>query len=266
MEPLIISAKYMEGTGHFSNHYHDCNELIYIVGGRASITVGESHYEAPAGSLVLISRFEHHAVEADGEDYCRYTLRLRPDIHGYGAFPGGELLSLLINRPGNFCHVHSLPGCDHLLARIVAESQGDDPMKGNMLDLLLMELLVLLCRAHPQLIRPDSGNVDIVLQVQQYLEENYSRRICLEGLARQFHLSSSYLSHLFKDVTGHSVMGYLKACRIAAAKRLLAQTQLSISQILEDCGFADSSNFSRTFRQDTGLSPSAFRMKYQKNQ
>lgn len=264
MDSLIISAKYREGTGHFSNHYHDCNELIYVCGGKAWVTVGNSDYEAPAGSLVLISRFEHHAVKADGEDYRRYTIRVRPDTFGYGAFPGSEILSVLINRPENFCHVLPLTGCTELLDKMVAEDMAGQPMGGNMQDLLLFQLLILLCRAHPQLIRPDSGNGSTVPQVQRYLEENYGQRICLEELSDRFHMSQSYLSHLFKEVTGRSVMGYLKACRIAAAKRLLAQTRLPVSRILDECGFADSSNFSRTFKQVTGLSPSAFREQYQK--
>lgn len=264
MRSLIISAKYAQGTGHISNHFHDCHQLIYVVGGRASITVGDSCYEAAPGTLVLISRFERHSVQADGEDYARYALRISPDTHGYGTFPGEKLLSVLINRPENFCHVLSMPGCTALLEQIVQEMQGDDSMKHKMLDLLLFQLLVLLCRQYPALVAQDSSNLNTVLQVQQYLEEGYSRPISLEALSEHFHLSQSYLSHLFKHFTGHSVMGYLKACRMAAAKRMLAETEKPVSQILDECGFTDSSNFSRTFKQHTGLSPSAFREKYQK--
>jgi AraC-like DNA-binding protein len=264
MNSLIISAKYVEGTGHFSNHFHDCNELIYVTGGKASVTVGNNHYEVNPGTLVLISRFEQHAVEADGEDYCRYTLDIRPDASGYGPALGANLLSVLINRPANFCHALSMPGCTCLMEQILEEANRADLMQENMLDLLLFQLLIRLRRAHPELIPPDDSILQVVLQAQQYLEENYAQRIRLEELARDFHLSASYFSHLFKNVTGHSVMGYLKACRIAAAKRLLAQTQLPVGDVLACCGFADCSNFSRTFKEETGFSPSDFRKQYQK--
>ena len=72
-------------------------------------------------------------------------------------------------------------------------------------------------------------------------------------------MSASHLSHIFKSVAGVSTMAYLKACRIAAAKRYLAQTELPVGEIVERCGFSDSSNFSRTFREQTGMSPSEFR-------
>ena len=102
----------------------------------------------------------------------------------------------------------------------------------------------------------------MVTRVQRYLEQNLTRRITLEEIARQFHLSQSYLSHLFKDITGSSVLGYMTACRLQTAKRYLARTQWPISRIVEESGFTDSSNFSRTFKQATGMSPSQFRKQY----
>jgi AraC-like DNA-binding protein len=43
---------------------------------------------------------------------------------------------------------------------------------------------------------------------------------------------------------------------------MLAETNYSIGEIIEKCGFSDNSNFSRTFKRLTGLSPSDFRKKY----
>ncbi len=57
-------------------------------------------------------------------------------------------------------------------------------------------------------------------------------------------------------------MEYLKSCRMANAKQMLAETDYSIGEIVEKCGFSDNSNFSRTFKNLTDLSPSDFRKKY----
>jgi AraC-like DNA-binding protein len=57
-------------------------------------------------------------------------------------------------------------------------------------------------------------------------------------------------------------MEYLQSCRMANAKRMLAQTDYSVGEIVEKCGFSDNSNFSRTFKSLNGMSPTDFRKKY----
>jgi len=86
--------------------------------------------------------------------------------------------------------------------------------------------------------------------------------VSLGELAEECHMSISYLSHLFKETTGMSVMEYLNACRMLAAKKYLATTDLPIGEIVTMCGFSDDSNFSRNFKQKTGMTPSEFRRNY----
>ena len=154
------------------------------------------------------------------------------------------------------------PQAEGIFREMVAESQSQAPMQAQMLLFLLCQLLVQLCRAYPDLVPEDLQRLSLATRIQRYLEENMSQRLTLEDLAQEFHLSQSYLSHLFKGITGSSVMGYLNAYRLQTAKRLLAQTDWPIARILEECGFTDNSNFSRNFRGITGLSPSQFRKKY----
>ena len=59
-------------------------------------------------------------------------------------------------------------------------------------------------------------------------------------------------------------MNYLRLCRITAAKKLLASSDMPVSRIAASCGFSDHSNFSREFRQETGISPTEFRNIYKK--
>ena len=258
MAPIIQSIRYSQSIDHLSSHFHDCHQLLYIEEGQIRITIGEEHYTAVSGDLIIISRFEGHSIQIESSVYKRYTLRIRPDISGME----NRLLSVLVNRPARFRHVLSLSGSQEvtlLLKQLMSEWTARQDFWDMQLDHLLYSLLICLYRQHPELKQFKSDMLLQIQAVQSYLEENYHHSCSLSELSNQFLLSASYLSHQFKHITGLSVMGYLTACRIAAAKRMLAQTDMDIGKIVAECGFSDSSNFSRKFRALTGLTPTQFR-------
>lgn len=261
----MITVRYAEDTQPKGRHFHDCFQLIYVVRGKARITVSGIEYEAGAGTLMLIGRFESHAIRIESETYHRYTVMLPPEIHTCHSVLGDRLLSLLVNRPAGFCHCADLSGCpqaEQLLRQMAAESEAPAPMGERMQILLLAQLLILFCRQQPEALQHDPANLKRIQQVRQYLEENYVSVCVLEELADRFHLSQSYLSHLFKDITGVSVISYLTAYRLAKAKHLLVETDMEIGKVSAACGFSDHSNFGRTFRSETGMTPTAFRKTY----
>ena len=260
---VLVTVNYTEEKRAIHSHFHDGYQLIYVAKGSARVTVSGKQYEAKAGTLVLIGRLESHEITDESADYCRYTVQIAPQITAYSGLLGEKLFSLLTNRPGQFRHAVDMGDTlQPLFRQMLEETEKGEYLQKEMLVFLLCQLLVLCCRAYPMQVPEDSRRLSLVLRVQRYLEENMAQPITLEALAEKFHLSQSYLSHLFKGITGSSVMGYLNAHRLQAAKGLLAGTEHPIGRILEECGFTDGSNFSRSFKQATGLSPSRFRKKY----
>lgn len=265
MEQELITARFSEQIHPLSTHFHDCYQLIYVVEGNAFVTVNGNQYEATPGTMLLIGRFENHGIQIQSEKYARYTVTISPNIYGYNTLLGDRLLSPLANRPKHFRHavdVSCHAEVDQILQQMVEESKQMQPMKDKMLLFLLSQLLVLYSRQHPEAIPDHAGNLELIRQVRQYLEDNYAAKCDLDSLASRFNLSASYLSHIFKQITGCSVISYLTAYRISAAKHYLIETDWPISSICAACGFSDHSNFGRTFRSETGLSPSAFRAKF----
>ncbi len=76
-----------------------------------------------------------------------------------------------------------------------------------------------------------------------------------ETLAAECCLSVSRFTHLFREVTGKSVLAFTQAMRIDRARELLLATDLSVREIAEAVGFADQNYFSRLFRKLTGKAP-----------
>ncbi len=78
-------------------------------------------------------------------------------------------------------------------------------------------------------------------------------------LAQRSKLTPQRLNRLTKRLFGLTSSQLITKTRIAAASRMLLETQKSISEISLACGFFDQSAFTRTFHQATGATPSEFR-------
>ena len=258
----ILSAKYSDDIQSYTRHFHDAHEILYVVSGRISVNVDGEEREAGAGSLLIFSRFEEHSVRVLSPEYRRFTLLISPQIaRGSDNY---VLSSVLINRSGDFDRVIEFKKAENkismLMKTMIREYLEKRPMYERTLDSMLMCLLVYLYRSHPQLFLEDeNANTEIVREIQGRFEREYADHFTLSALAMQYHISTSHLSHIFKSVTGYAPIEYLMICRLSAAKNLLSSTDKGIKEIIDLCGFSDESNFSRTFREKVGMTPTEFR-------
>ncbi len=104
------------------------------------------------------------------------------------------------------------------------------------------------------------GNgVTVAYNVMNYLNHHFAEDISVNSIAAALFLNRDYISHVFKDETGYSVMAYVISLRINRAKLLLAETDRSITDIAMECGYTDFTYFSKQFKKHTNMSPSKFR-------
>ena len=104
--------------------------------------------------------------------------------------------------------------------------------------------------------RPHNETVE---RICAYLAANYQQKFSLTEVAAKFYLSPYYLSRLFRRVTGQSIVDYINNRRIEAAQKLLENTELSISAVAEQTGFASAAHFRRVFREVMGTGPLQYR-------
>lgn len=91
------------------------------------------------------------------------------------------------------------------------------------------------------------------------LDRNYDTPITVEDLSREVALSPYYLIRAFRRIYKQTPHQYLVARRIARAKELLRNSNLSITEICVEVGFESLGSFSTLFRKAAGLSPRAYR-------
>jgi two-component system response regulator YesN len=92
-----------------------------------------------------------------------------------------------------------------------------------------------------------------------YINENYSKNIDLETVAKNIYISSSYVSTLFKQVIGINFVDYLHTVRLNKACELLKDSKLKAYEVAYMVGYNDDKYFSQIFKKHLGLTPSQYR-------
>ncbi|GLX71253.1 helix-turn-helix transcriptional regulator [Paenibacillus glycanilyticus] len=98
-----------------------------------------------------------------------------------------------------------------------------------------------------------------VMKARSYMEENYQLPITLDSLAKITLVSKYYLSHLFQQEVGMSVIQFLIRCRMEAAKRYLLMTDRPVKEIGELVGYQSETTFHAIFKKMNGLTPGNYR-------
>lgn len=109
-----------------------------------------------------------------------------------------------------------------------------------------------------------SHDDEVVLKAQEYLEKNATDKFSTEKLAQKLAVSRRSLDRRFIRATGNTPMEYLQRVKIESAKKQLEISRKTVQEIMYEAGYTDLRAFRQAFRKVTGLSPVAYRGKYNK--
>lgn len=133
--------------------------------------------------------------------------------------------------------------------------------KAKFLDDLNNHILSILNKTQ-QLLRSADFNT-IVKSALYYMEKNYSNpNLSIIDIAQHCNVNANYLCGTFKSITGETINHYINNLRIENSKKLILETNKSISDISKLCGFNDAKYFCKVFGKYTKTTPTSFRKKY----
>lgn len=95
-----------------------------------------------------------------------------------------------------------------------------------------------------------------------YIAKNFCQNITRDTLAGICHLSASAFTRAFRKEQGTTFEHFLLEYRLGQARSLLAEPQMTVSRAAYSSGFNDTSYFSRAFKQQYGITPSAFQREF----
>jgi len=163
-------------------------------------------------------------------------------------------------------HLHGDNRLDALLADFVSELTAEKPGKEIVMRALIEQTLVHILRNYstPRLSEElELSRVGLVdRRIRRSVELMHSQLdqdLTLRSLAAASYLSPFHFARLFKKLTGASPHNYLAGIRAARAQLLLADTDLSVTEIGTRVGYLSGSHFTKAFRLATGATPREFR-------
>lgn len=112
----------------------------------------------------------------------------------------------------------------------------------------------------------ESNNSLAVRRAERYIEENYKESCSLSEVAAHVHFNPTYLSTLFKRITGERFVNYITRIRMEQARLLLHNTEMKIAEVAHSVGYDDPNYFTTAFSRQHGMSPNQYRKKHSSEQ
>ncbi len=252
-----------------SRHFHDTYELYFLEEGEGYYFIDRETYLVRAGDVVLIKPNQIHKTSM--ERVARHgRLLLQITEAPMDAFLRGNgfmTLEELYDKKGRIVSLGERAGAavKELMIRVGEEIRDRQRGYDLMVRLKLLGLLALLWRcgedAPPEREErvAQSPKYQKVQEVAEYLQANPGTRESLDQLAGRFYISRSWLSRIFREVTGFSVSEYANMVRVKRAQKLLAHGDYSVTEISELVGFESITYFERIFRRYTDRTPLGYR-------
>lgn len=244
---------------HTSTHENISSYLFFIVHSGSGVL----NYD---GKTFILSAGDCVFIDCKNAYYHRTSNNLwkLQWVHFYGPTMR-SIFQKYVERGGmpSF-HPEKIQIFSEILDSLFSIASSDDYIKDMLINEKLTALLTCIMREswNPQLsIRANSKRQNL-LNIKEYLDENYQKKISLDKLAEEFYINKFYLCRIFKEQFGESINSYLLQTRITHAKQLLRFSNLSLDAIAEECCLGDAAYFSRMFKKVEGMTPGEYRKKW----
>ncbi len=262
---LIIEKKTISHASDMPEmHSHICHELYFLFSGKRRYCVGHNIFDVAPGNLVIIPKTELHKTSVlEGEGYERFVLYFADDtIEELKMNLGEDAVSEFLS-----CGCLVLPSeiskkIEANLEEILLESKRNDSVS-HKLKLNLFQNIILYALRYGKIKDKETNEAsDKIQEVARFISSNFYREITLSECARKAFMEETYFSKKFRQLTGFGFKEYLIGVRIKAAENLLSNSDLSICEISEKCGFSSSNYFGDIFKKIKGCSPSEWRKNF----
>jgi AraC-type DNA-binding domain-containing proteins len=242
-------------------HWHNEFELIYILRGYGTFKIDNITYTAEQGSLLVINSQELHSAFCDNMDGCdyyafvfnmTYILGDKQDVcqkkYINPLFTGKRKIINYISGDKQW-EIE----CIEIVKNIIEATNKKKDYYELFIKVGLYEMINVMyinnaITETQQNFSKDSENIEGIKRVIEYINNNYSKEILIDELAKIANLSKYHFIRTFGSIIGISPIKYINMVRINEAASLLQSGCLNITEVSNKCGFDNVSYFIKIFK------------------
>ena len=263
-----LSTGYQERS--YQAHWHSYGEIVLVGPGKTNdFMVNQNTYHLVEGDFLLVWPMEMHAIiDADRKDsliiqfsnsFINSLFELQRVMHFY--------------KNLHVVCIHSHPQLADRLRHIAVQMK--DIFLSGSFDrelrccMLLMEFMLILDKHReefiPEIRKGDpysftDNAMHRMIMVTDYIKNNLTADDLSEAaMAEKAGISRDYFSKVFRNVTGTNYSKWLNMIRLEKAIELMAESQMSLTEVAMSSGFQSISSFNRVFREEKRMPPGEYR-------
>ena len=261
---LQIGRMYCDRTSHIEEHIQaQLIELTVVTGGKGQIITNKVPVEVQSGDVYLSLPCDSHEITVDPDDPLRFDFiafsiedeNFKYDFERIAAeYHAAELRIFKDER---------IPP---LLTNAITEVSRESKYSLEALSSILRQIAIYTIRAFdtaPQSKYPKNikDSEALCYRLMSYIDTHIYSLKNLEELTEVTDYSYGYLSFVFKKTTGETLCSYYIRKRMEAARLMLTEGNLKITEISERLGYSTLYAFSKAFKGHFGISPKNFKNK-----
>lgn len=266
----LIALEYLDFEGKYSGYTenHDFWEICYVECGCVTLTIEDSKQTLTDNQIMLIPpNTEHSYYSAEGNQSKAFVICF-------------ESFSAMLRAIGGM-HFSLQEGLADCMNKIIEESSKtffmnekehleviDSPNFGGQQAIILQLEYLLIClirhlsaeeNAEIVFLSGDKFYADLVDVVVRFFRKNLHKKLTLDDICNRFNYSRSFICKTFKEQTGETLFTCFNRLKMDEAKKLLEETEMSVTDISSSLGFREVKYFDVLFKKHTGASPLNYR-------
>ena len=267
----IVTIHYYEFDKNYvyDGESHNFWEMVYIDAGNVKIRANNKDFHLKQGEVIFHKPNEFHTIETDQNASANvFVISFVSSSEAMSFFKGKTMTvpAKLKKHIGTIIEEYSQTFNSMGTSDIKLELKENPPIGGQqMIKTYLEQFLIMLIRSESDnrdlKIFPSKESMEnhLVSQIIQIIEENTYNKISVQSLCDELNYSRTYISKIFKSVSGYTILEYILKNKIREAKKLIREEKYNFTQISDLLCFDNPHYFSMVFKKLANMTPTEYK-------